>query len=205
MSAAIYGIEQGRPDYSGWRARHDQWRGQPTLVKPEVAIARSVIESPHIPIDPDKAGKISVRPIPGNEHPWWLVDAVRASVLSRFDSRRIDPAQIGRLVDKIGEYGAILAQGGSLPAGVTTLPDTPDLPTTYRVQQKGTGTDQDLTAFDARFDISNPTDPSERATALVIHTVSRNDEIRRTLERFETLGYGRRDKAIGKKTNNARG
>ena len=201
-----YAIQEGtRPDFSTWRARPDLWGGQPSHVKPETAIAESVFESPHIPIDPNKVGKVSVRPLPGNGHTWWLVDAVRASALSPFDSRRVDPSQIGRLVDKIGEYGAILAQGGSLPAGVATLPDAPELPTTYRVQQKGTGTDQDLTAFFARTDIPSPLDPTKPATVLVVHSVCRNDDMKRTLDRFETLGYGRRDRGIGKKTNNARG
>lgn len=206
MSVSTFEIQQGGRDYSTWRAPANEYAGAMPNLTPEAKVAKYIKDSV-VPIDPEKAHKMSVRRLQGNGHAWYLVDAVRASSITPYNPRRVPPAHVGRIVDRIAEYSVFLAQGGNLPSGLTVLPEIPDTvvkPTVYRLQEKGTGTDDNLTAFIARLDIPDPVDPSQIATTLVVNAMSRNDDLEVTLGRFEPFGYARKDKGNGKKQNNAR-
>ena len=185
-------------DYSKWKTGHE--RDRMTAIKPETIVVQTITTSDRYPIDPQKTRKVSARRLPGNGQSWYLVDAVRASSLVPFDPGKVSPRRIGRIIDKVADYSEILAHGGNLPSGLTTLPDRSDLPTMYRFQEKGTGTENDLTAFIARDETKDPLNPDQTATVLVASGICTNSDVGKALRRTEDLGYGRREQASGKVT-----
>ena len=186
--SAIFEIQRG-PDYSTWRAARPDQSSPTGLVNPFAEmIARS---DRHPYLNPELAGKLSVRNIDRLDDSWLLVDAVRASGLVKVTDER-SALQIGIAVSEAEKYTRALAGSSYLPSGLTTVPGGIELATMYKAQQKGTGSDPELSVFFTKDVLTDPNRNTSK-TAITVVAFCRKNELDRLQTRLQILGYGTKD------------